>query len=455
MSAEPAEATRRFPHPMTLLVACVLIAALLTWLIPAGEFARTPDAATGRDVVVPGSYHRVDAAPVGPLDVLVAFPRGMIEAAEVIFLVFITGGAFTVVDRTGSIRGLLERLVRSLGRRELLVIPISSIAFATGGALFNMGEEVIALVPVLALITAGLGIDAVVAVAMSLGAAAVGSAFSPINPFQAGIAQKLAQVPLLSGSSYRLLLLALALAIWIIGTMRYARRTRTTPIVQSDDMRDAAPMDGRHVLIMLMVLATFGAYVYGALKLEWGFNHMSGIFLLMGIAAGIVGRLGVDGTARAYADGFRDMAFAGLLIGFARAIFVVLNDGRIIDTIVQGAFQPLDALPATASALGMVGLQALVHVPVPSVSGQAVLTMPILAPLSDLIGISRQVTILAYQVGAGLCELLTPTNGALMAVIAAAGVRYDRWLRFAVPLWLLLMAFGGIAVAAGIAFGYH
>ena len=456
MSTVAAERAPRFPHPMTLLVVCVLAAALLTWIIPAGEFNRAPDAATGRDVVVPGSYHAVEPSPVGPLDVLVAFPRGMIEAAEVIFLVFITGGAFTVVDRTGAIRGVLERLVRSLGTRDLLVIPVSCIAFATGGVLFNMGEEVIALVPVLVLITAGLGIDAVVAVAMSLGAAAVGSAFSPINPFQVGIAQKLAQVPLLSGSGYRIVLLALALAVWIAGTMRFASRTRRTP-ARIDTTQDdqATQSHGRHVLIMLMVLATFGAYVYGALKLDWEFNHMSGIFLLMGVVAGLVGRLGVDGTARAWVDGFRDMAFAGLLIGFARAIFVVLNDGHIIDTIVNGAFQPLASLPSTASALGMIGVQAMVHVPVPSVSGQAVLTMPILAPLSDLIGLSRQITILAYQVGAGLCELLTPTNGALMAVIAAAGVRYDRWLRFAVPLWLALMALGGIAVAAGIAFGYQ
>jgi uncharacterized ion transporter superfamily protein YfcC len=195
--------------------------------------------------------------------------------------------------------------------------------------------------------------------------------------------------------------------------------------------------------------------VYGTLKLDWGFNEMGGLFFLMGVIAGLIGGLGVDGTARAYVDGFRDMAFAGLLIGFARAIFVVMNDGHIIDTIVNGAFQPLAHLPGSVSAVGMIGVQALVHVPVPSVSGQAVLTMPILAPLSDLIGVSRQIAILAYQVGAGLCELLTPTNGALMAVIAAAVVRYDRWLKFAIPMWLMLMAFGAVAVVTGAALGFR
>jgi uncharacterized ion transporter superfamily protein YfcC len=453
---------------MTLLVTCVFIAAILTWIVPSGEYNRHEDPATGRSVVVPGSYHRVPAAHVGPFATLVAFPRGMVEAGEVIFLVFLAGGAFTVVDRTGTIRGLLERLIKRLGRHELLVIPISSIAFATGGALFNMQEEIIGLIPVIVLITAGLGLDAVVAVAMSLGAAAIGAAFSPINPFQVGIAQKIAQVPLVSGAAYRSLTLAIALSLWIAGTMRFARKTRTAApgTMQVDAAEDTASHRDvahthatrhdhiRHLLILFIVLATFAVYVYGTLKLEWGFNELSGLFFLMGILSGIVGRLGVDGTARAYIEGFRDMAFAGLLIGFARAIFVVMNDGHIIDSIVYGAFQPLVHLPGSASALGMIGVQALVHVPVPSMSGQAVLTMPILAPLSDLLSISRQVTILAYQVGAGLCELLTPTNGALMAVIAAAAVRYDRWLKFAVPMWLMLVAFGAVAVLVGSAIGF-
>jgi uncharacterized ion transporter superfamily protein YfcC len=430
---------------------CVIVAAVLTWIIPAGEFARQDDAATGRSVVVPGSYHHVAPEHVGPFDMLVALPRGMIEAADVIFLVFMTGGAFTVVDRTGTIRALLERLVRALGRHELLVIPISSLAFATGGVLFNMGEEIIALIPVLVLITASLGLDAVVAVAMSTGAAAVGSAFSPINPFQVGIAQKITQLPLLSGAGYRSLLLAVALGLWIFATMRFARRTRTTPDISVTPSTETAqhatsPAAPRHVVILLLVLATFAAYVYGTLRLDWGFNEMSGLFFLMGIAAGIIGRVGIDGTARAYVDGFRDMAFAGLLIGFARAIFVVLDDGHIIDSIVFGAFQPLSHLPGTASAVGMMLGQTLVHVPVPSVSGQAVLTMPILAPLSDLIGISRQVTVLAYQIGAGMCEVVTPTNGALMAVLAAARIPYNRWLRFALPLFLAFLVYGTIAL---------
>ena len=164
-------------------------------------------------------------------------------------------------------------------------------------------------------------------------------------------------------------------------------------------------------------------------------------------------RLGAEGTADAFVDGFKAMAFAAILIGFARAIYVVLADGRIVDTIVFGLFQPLQGLPASAAAVGMMGVHTLIHVPVPSVSGQAVLTMPILAPLSDLLGFSRQVTVLAYQYGAGLCDVITPTNGALMAVIAAARVRFDDWLRFVLPLWGLLFALGAVSVLVALAIG--
>lgn len=173
----------------------------------------------------------------------------------------------------------------------------------------------------------------------------------------------------------------------------------------------------------------------------------------MGIIAGLLGGLGVGGTADAYAKGFKDMALAALLIGFARAIYVVLEDGRIVDTIVQGLFQPLEGLSPLASALGMVAAQTAVHIPVPSVSGQAVLTLPVLVPLSDLLGVSRQVTVLAYQMGAGLADMWIPTNGAMLAMVAAAGIRYESWLRFSLPLYGAMMLIGTIAVGVALAVG--
>jgi uncharacterized ion transporter superfamily protein YfcC len=444
----------RFPHPLTLLVGCILFAAALSYVLPAGEYDRVPDPATGRRVVVAGTYHAVPRTPVGPFQALVAIPRGMADAASVIFLVFLAGGAFTVVDKTRALRYGVDWLARRLERRETLVIPVVSSAFAAAGALEHMQEEIIALIPVLLLLKRRVGFDAVTAVAMSIGAASVGAAFSPIDPFQVGIAQKLAQLPLLSGAPFRLVFLALAVAFWIGGTIRYAVRIRGQAAAPARASGATPESFGpRQGVVLAIVLVTFVVFVYGVLRLGWDFDQMSALFFLMGVLAGAIGGLGMSGTAEGFLEGFAAMSFAGMLIGFARAIYVVLGDGHIVDTIVHGLFAPIAHLPVALSAIGMMAVHTAVHVPVPSVSGQAVLTMPILVPLSDLLGMSRQVMVLAYQYGAGLCELLTPTNGALMAIIAAAAVRYDEWLRFALPLYGVLAGLGVVAIVIGIAVG--
>lgn len=441
-----------FPHPLVLLSGAVFLAAAASWILPAGQYDRMEDAATGRTVVVSGTFHSVDPAPVGLFDALVAMPRGMINAAEVIFLVFLIGGAFTVVDQTGVLRRGVGRLVKALGDRTILVIPIVSILFATGGALENMQEEIIALIPVLLILTNRLGYRPMVAVAMSTGAAIVGSAFSPINPFQVGIAQKLAELPLLSGAGFRLVFLALGLGLWITFTMRMARATATEPEAAGLRTSDE-PLTSRDGLILGLVAATFAVLVWGIMAQAWGFNEMSGLFFGMGIVVGAVAGLGVAGTAEAYIRGFRDMTLAALLIGFARAIYVVLEDGRIVDTIVHAMVTPLEGLPAMASAVGMVGAHIAIHFPVPSLSGQAVLTMPVLVPLSDLLGLSRQVTVLAFQYGAGLTDMIIPTSGALLAILATAKVRYEDWVRWVLPFYGALLVLGVVAIGVAIGIG--
>ena len=442
----------RFPNPLVLLTACIILAAALSWIVPAGQFERRADSATGRQVVVAGTYHRVDARPLGVFDALLAVPHGLIDAAPVVFFVFLIGGALTVVDETGALRHGAEYLVTALGTRAVLVIPIVSIAFATAGALENMQEEIIALVPVLLLVTRRLGYDAITAVAISIGASAVGAAFSPVNPFQAQIAQKVAGVALLSGAPYRMLMLTVALAVWIAGTWRHALRTRREPDPASIVTR---AMDRRHVIVLAVVVTTFAVFIYGIIRLGWDFDQMAALFFAMGIIAGLAGGLNAEGTAEGFVKGFASMAYAAMLIGFARGIFVALDQGRIVDTIVRALVVPLQQLPVALCAVGMMIAQAIVHVPVPSVSGQAVLTMPLMVPVSDLIGLSRQATVLAYQGGAGLTELVTPTNGAIVAVAAAAGLTFGEWLSFALRMFAILFVvtaiFVAIAAIAGLA----
>jgi uncharacterized ion transporter superfamily protein YfcC len=444
----------RLPHPLILLLAGVAAAAALTWILPAGSFDRRDDPSTGRRVVVAGTYHPVDRAPVGPFAAAVSVPRGFVAGAEVIAVVLFVGGAWVVVDRLGTLPALVAVLVARFRRRGLWAIPVICTFFAVMGALENMQEEIIPLVPVLLLLGAGLGVDAVAVVAMSAGAAIVGSAFGPTNPFQAGIALKLAQLPPFAGGALRLAMFVAALALWIAWTLRYASRNRLSqPPSPAQSPSPIGSLPVKHALILIVALAPMAAYVYGALRLDWGFNELSGAFLIAGIAAGLAGGLGVTGTLTAYLEGAQSLLPAALMIGVARSISLVLEDGRVVDTILNALVTALARVPTTLGAFLQIGAHALIHVAVPSVSGQAVLTMPLFVPLADLLGMTRQVPVLAYQTGAGLTELLTPTNGALMAVLLAAGVPFERWIRFVLPAALMAATIGIASIAAAMWWG--
>lgn len=447
----------QLPHPVVLLLGGIAFAALLTWLLPAGAFERRDDPVTGRSLVVAGTYRSVQAAPVGPVAALVAVPRGLVAGADVIISILFVGGAFALVEQLGTLARGAQAVVRLFHGRGIWAIPVVAFVFASFGAMENMQEEIIALVPVLLVLGRGLGVDALTMVSASLGAAAVGSAFGPSNPFQAGIALKLAQLPLLSGAGLRLAMLAAGWTGWVALTMRHAVRHPIDDAMHARSATDAdpasEPFNRRDAVILLLTLAPLATYVVGVLRFDWGFNELSALFFLAALVIGVVGGMSLSDSTAAYLRGMETMIGASVLVGVARGISVVLTDGRVIDTVVNGLASPLAGKPPAIAALLMVPIQAFIHAFVPSVSGQAVLTMPILIPLSDLIGLSRQATVLAYETGAGLAELLVPTNAALMAVLLAARIPYSQWMGYVWRGWLLLTAVGIagtlVAVAAG------
>jgi uncharacterized ion transporter superfamily protein YfcC len=446
-----------------LLGAAVIVAAALTWILPAGEFDRRDDPATGRRLVVAGTYHPVERAPVGLFAATVAIPRGFVAAADVVAVVLFVGGAWVLVDKLGTLPAVVAILVRTFAGRGLLLIPIVSLFFATMGALENMQEEIIPLVPALLILGSALRIDAVAVVAMSAGAAMVGSAFGPTNPFQAGIALRLAELPPLSGGGLRLGMFVVGVAIWIGWTMRYIVTKGSKGSEGSGGSRGSKGSEGsqggskgsdavlaaispaetrRHLLILALVLAPMAAYVYGALRLGWGFNELSAVFIIGGLAAGLVGGFTLTRSVTVFMQGMEALLPAALMVGVARSISIVLEDGKVIDTILSALVTPLSGLAPLVAAVLMVPFHALIHMVVPSVSGHAVLTMPLFVPMADVLGLSRQVAVIAYQTGAGLMEMATPTNGALMAILLAADVPFQQWLRFAVGGILLLVAVG-------------
>jgi len=432
----------RLPHPFVLLLSCVVVAIALTWVVPAGKYERRADAATGRDVVIPGSYQQVPSAPVGPMAALLVVPRGIVAGADVILTILLVGGAFALLDATGALGRLVGALV---GRthRPRVIVALVSLAFATLGALENMHEEIVALIPVVLVLSRGLGFGAVTALAMSVGAAVVGAAFGPTNPFQTGIALRFAEMPPLSQPALRFGLLIAAVAVWIAWTLAMTSHDDVRPDV-------AVPQNGqataRDAWLLAIVLAPFVPYVYGVLRLDWGFNELSGLFLIAGFAVGMASGRTISDTATHFLKAMETMLAAALFVGVARAISVALNDGLILDTILYALATPLSQAPGLVAAALMVPMHALLHVPVVSVSGQAVLTMPVMAPLADLVGVSRDAAVIAFQTGAGLMDMITPTNGALLAILLGAKVSYGRWIRFAIPGALLVSLVGFVGI---------
>jgi uncharacterized ion transporter superfamily protein YfcC len=425
---------------LILLLGGVLVAVALTWLVPAGAYERRVDEATGRTVVVPGTYARVAPAPIGPMDGLLTVPRGIVAGADVMLVIFFVGGAFVLLERTGALGRLIGALVGS-GLSPRLVLVIVGLVFATLGALENMGEEIIALVPVLLVLSRGLGFGVVTAVAISEGAAIVGSAFGPTNPFQSGLALKLAGLPAMSQPGLRFVMLAVAVAIWIGWTIAMTGRDDVRPEVEP--VSTDRPT-GRDYLLLAIAVAPFVPYVIGVLTMDWGFNELSGLFLVSGLLIGVVSGMNLSESAVRFLQSMEPLVGAALFVGVARAISLALSDGQVLDTILHALATGLADAPRSLVPILMVPTHAVLHVPVPSVSGQAALTMPIMAPLGDLLGVSRDAVVIAYQVGAGLCEMFTPTNGGFMAILLAARLDYTRWVRFALP-GALLVALVGLA----------
>lgn len=448
----------RLPHPLLLLLGGVVVAALCTWLLPAGAFTRQLDAASGRELVVPGTFAARAASPVGPFGTLMAVPRGMAAGADVLITILFVGAAFSILERTGAL-GRLVQVVVQRSRRPRTVLVAVTLAFATFGALENMQEEIVALIPPLLVLSRGLGFGPLTALSVSVGAAAVGSAFGPTNPFQTGIALRFAELPPFSQPVLRTTMFLAALAVWcawvLYGAAKEAQDLRGgSPQGPVPDVAASAtavpdpptPLVRRDLVLLLLAVFPFAPYVFGVLQWDWGFHELSALFLTAGYAIGLVAGLSLAESTEELLVGMKAMLPATVYVGTARAIGLVLADGHVLDTIIHGLSLPLQYAPPVVAPLLMIPVQALIHVVVPSVSGQATLTMPIMAPVAELVGAGRDAAVFAFQTGAGLSDAVVPTNGAVLAMLAAAGVSVVRWWRFAGPGLLLVAVVGAAAV---------
>lgn len=468
----------RMPHVFVLLAVMVLASSLLTYVVPSGAFERatvTIDASE-RTVVVPGTYTQQPksysargvlvgeavegrATPVAVLQLLTAIPRGMAESADIIFLIFILGGVFGVIQASGALTAGVHALLDRFGTSSAGLTIALMFALAAGGSTLGMGEEFIPLVPVFLLVSKELGYDRIYGVALVLLAYNVGFAAATTNPFTVNVAQGIAELPLNSGMGFRLIFFAVALAVTLRYILRYGARIRRDPStsIMADDPFDLDPaavvreqFTTRHKAILLACVVIFAFIVYAMQAFGWWMAELAGGFLLMGLVTALIARMPANGAAGAFVKGMEDMVVAALVVGFARAIQVVLNDGAVLDTLIHYASLGLSGVPNIVAAQGMFAFQLVLNFFIPSGSGQAAVTMPLMAPLADVVGLTRQTAVFAFTCGDGFSNMLIPTSGILMAMLGIAKVPYDRWLRFALPIFgqlaLLSMLFLAIAV---------
>ena len=466
----------RFPTAYTILFLLIILVAALTWIIPAGQYDRELNEEIGREVAVPGTFQTVEANPQGPIDVLLAPIAGFYDpdsytanAIDVALFVILLGGFLGVVNATGSIDTGMRSAMRAMEGREIWMIPILMTLFAIGGTTYGMAEETLAFYAILLPVVLKAGYDAVTGVAIILIGAGIGVLGSTINPFATIIASDAAQIPFTNGIILRFVILVGGLAICIAYVMRYAARVKADKdrsvvarqwaaherhFLKGDGAEAADDtLSGTQKVILVVFALTFIAMIWGVSSQGWWMAKMGALFLGAAILIGLIGRLGEKRLTGAFVDGARDLLGVALVIGLARGIVVVMENGRIADTILHASAETLGGLSNIAFISTMFGIEVGMSFFVPSSSGLAVLSMPILAPLADFAGVGRDLVVTAYQSANGLVNLINPTFAVVIGGLAIGRVPYDRWIVFIWPLLVILTVFILAALAAGTLMG--
>ena len=457
---------------LVLIFSFVVLAQLLSYVIPHGQFEREPvPDQPGRMVVVDGTYAPTsanDSVTLAPWHFLLAISKGMESAQAIIFLIFLVGGVIAVLRKTGAIDAALHNAVEKLGHTPWLLIGGCLVLFSLGSFTVGMGEEYVPLVPIIVTMALAMRMDAVVAMGMVWVPMGIGWACAGINPFGVLIAQDIAGVPLTSGWQLRFVMMIFFLALAFHHIYKYARRVQADPsasLVADVDYSKGfeAPgdihMTPRRVAILVVFVLGIVGFVYGVRTRGWYIAELNAVFLAIGLIAAIIAKMPAGETSRTFLEGAAEMTAAALIVGVARTIEVVMTDGQIIDTVVFSIAGLLQGLPAEASALGMLVVQTVCNFFIPSGSGQAFVTMPIMSPLATLTDVPQQTAVLAFQFGDGFTNMIVPTSALVMGALALGKVPYAAWVKFVGPLLLKMFALAAVflvlSMHVGSAFGFH
>ena len=453
------------PHTLVIIVFLIIVAVAATYFVPSGEFVRYTDEATGRELVEAGSYTSSGTNPVSFLQVPIVMYQGILEAADIIAFLLIIGGAFEIVNVSGALLALCRAVAKHLKGKEFFVVPIFLALFALFGTTMGMSNEVAIFVPIGITMALSLGLDKVTGMAMVTVGAVSGFTAGLMNPFTVGVAQDIAGVSLFSGMGYRAVLLVVMLVIDTIYILAYDRMVKKHPEksilyglpdqeeFQPDDGKDEK-INGRQIAVLVVVFGTLAILIYGLMVYQWYFEEMAGLFLAMGVICGLISGLSPSKIATTFTVGAKGIAGSALTVGFARGIQIVLTDAMVIDTIANAVAQVVNALPASVQSVGFFLAQTCVSFVITSGSGMAAVNIPLMSPVADLIGLSRQSLVLAYQMGDGFSNLLLPTTSSLLGTLAVAKVPYGRWVKFMFPLFLIWTVLGCVMMIGARLIGY-
>ena len=452
------------PHAVVMMLLIIVATVALTWVVPSGTFDRDSGG-----LVKPGTFHVVAkhydtalllgqpkstataAYPASPLSALTAIPAGMTGAASLIFMIMFIGGMFGVLQETGALNAGIDRLVHVSRGNVYVIAPALMLAIAAGSTFLGLISEYLVLIPIMLVLSRRLGLDALFGTALVTIAAKIGYLTSVTNPMALAIAQPIVGVPVFSGIGFRLATFVVFLPVGVWYLLRYARRTAAAPAEAEGPASTALP--ARHVVILGFVAASVGMIVFGAQRLGWDNPELSAWYLFMAIGIAVVGRLGSRTASTAFLTGMKAMVLPALLVGLAKAVEVILRNGMILDTLINAMARLAEGHPPVIVAQAMMGIQMVIDVFIPSTSGKAAVTMPILGPIGHLAGVSGQVCVQAFLFGNGLTNAVTPTSGMLLAYLATGNVSYGQWLRFIAPLFLILAALSLAAISIAVVIG--
>ncbi|MBL0311550.1 MAG: putative basic amino acid antiporter YfcC [Holophagaceae bacterium] len=443
------------PHTLVIVGALIALVLILSWIVPSGEFQRfekvLPDGSRIK-VPVDGTFHLLPKTYLGLQTLFLAPIKGFLDGAGLISFLLIIGGSFAVFQETGAVEQGIKRLMVHVQRHpamEALFIPVLMTIFSLAGAVFGMAEELIPFIVIFIALARALGYDSIVGTSIPFLGAAAGFACAFFNPFTVGVAQGIAGVPIYSGLGYRVVAWVVATGVVIAYVMVYAakikRNPELSPVRDIDLARGSTVSAGSgdawntsHVLALLTFLGALILLVYGVLKYQWYLEAIAALFLGMGIFVGLIARMGPSTIAKHFIAGAKDMVGVVFIVACARALLVIANDARIMDTLLLHSSTAIRVLPRAMTAQVMFLVQCFINFFIHSGTAQAALTMPVLAPLSDLVGITRQTCVYSFSLSE-LINPILPTSAVTMGVLGAAKIPWERWARWFLPLMLILV----------------